>query len=143
MERLTDKRFAKEGYFELTQEERDSLYIPSIEEIYRKLAEYEDLEEQERLIKLPCKIGDKVYLLSGCGYDQGYKITSITYYDDDEIQDCEFGIESDDRFGRCDSFELDDIGKTVFLNKHERNKKLAECIRREEEEVELKRMKGE
>ena len=26
-----------------------------------KLCEYEDLEEDERLIRLPCKIGDKVY----------------------------------------------------------------------------------
>ena len=135
MKRLTDKRFAKEGYFALTQEERSSLYIPSVEEIYRKLAEYEDMEEQGRLIKLPCKIGDKVYLLSGCGYEQGYKITSITYYDDAEIRDCEFVIESDDDFERCDSFELEDIGKTVFLNKHERNKKLAECICKEEEGI--------
>ena len=28
-----------------------------------KLAEYEDLEEQGRLIKLPCKVGDTVYLI--------------------------------------------------------------------------------
>lgn len=30
-------------------------------EIIIKLAGYEDLEEQGRLIKLPCKVGDKVY----------------------------------------------------------------------------------
>lgn len=29
--------------------------------ILQKLAEYEDLEEQGRLIKLPCKVGDTVY----------------------------------------------------------------------------------
>lgn len=29
--------------------------------ILEKLAEYEDLEEQGRLIKLPCKVGDTVY----------------------------------------------------------------------------------
>ena len=28
-----------------------------------KLADYEDLEEQGRLIKLPCKVGDTVYLI--------------------------------------------------------------------------------
>ena len=28
-----------------------------------KLAEYEDLEEQGRLVELPCAIGDKVYLI--------------------------------------------------------------------------------
>lgn len=30
-------------------------------EAFRKLYEYEDLEEQGRLIKLPCKVGDTVY----------------------------------------------------------------------------------
>lgn len=28
--------------------------------IYDKLAHYEDLEEQGRLIELPCKVGDRV-----------------------------------------------------------------------------------
>ena len=31
------------------------------EKVWEKLAHYEDLEEQGRLIKLPCKIGDTVY----------------------------------------------------------------------------------
>lgn len=30
-----------------------------------KLAEYEDLEEQGKLIRLPCKLGDTVYYLTG------------------------------------------------------------------------------
>jgi hypothetical protein len=34
-----------------------------IDTVYRKLKEYEDLEEQGRLIKLPCKVGDTVYLI--------------------------------------------------------------------------------
>lgn len=37
---------------------------PSCEEIdavYRKLKDYEDLEEQGRLVKLPCEVGDTVY----------------------------------------------------------------------------------
>lgn len=29
--------------------------------VLQKLADYEDLEEQGRLIKLPCKVGDTVY----------------------------------------------------------------------------------
>lgn len=36
-----------------------------IDAVYRKLKEYEDLEEQGRIIKLPCKIGDKVWHISG------------------------------------------------------------------------------
>lgn len=30
--------------------------------VYFKLKDYEDLEEQGRLIKLPCKVGDTVYV---------------------------------------------------------------------------------
>lgn len=33
--------------------------------MYRKLAEYEDLEEQGKLLKLPCAVGDAVYWLCG------------------------------------------------------------------------------
>lgn len=32
-----------------------------VAECLRKLKDYEDLEEQGRLIKLPCKVGDTVY----------------------------------------------------------------------------------
>lgn len=32
-----------------------------IEAVYHKLREYENLEEQGRLVKLPCKVGDTVY----------------------------------------------------------------------------------
>ena len=32
-----------------------------IDAVYRKLKDYEDLEEQGRLVKLPCKVGDTVY----------------------------------------------------------------------------------
>ena len=32
-----------------------------IDAVYRKLKEYEDLEEQGRLISLPCMVGDTVY----------------------------------------------------------------------------------
>lgn len=35
---------------------------PTFEDIYEKLATYEDAEEQGRLVKLPCKIGDTVYV---------------------------------------------------------------------------------
>lgn len=34
-----------------------------IRDALKKLADYEDLEEQGRLIKLPCKVGDTVYFI--------------------------------------------------------------------------------
>lgn len=32
-----------------------------IDAVYRKLKEYEDLEEQGLLLRLPCKVGDVLY----------------------------------------------------------------------------------
>lgn len=32
--------------------------------MFEKLAMYEDLEEQDRLLKLPCRLGDTVYILN-------------------------------------------------------------------------------
>ena len=34
-----------------------------IDAVYRKLKDYEDLEEQGRLVKLPCKVGDTVWVI--------------------------------------------------------------------------------
>lgn len=34
-----------------------------IDAVYRKLKDYEDLEEQGRLVKLPCKVGDDVWFV--------------------------------------------------------------------------------
>ena len=36
-------------------------YYDSVFKCIKKLAHYEDLEEQGRLIELPCKVGDTVY----------------------------------------------------------------------------------
>lgn len=35
-----------------------------IQKAFEKLAEYEDLEDQNKLLKLPCAVGDTVYLVS-------------------------------------------------------------------------------
>lgn len=35
-----------------------------VAEYLRKLKEYEDLEEQGRLLKLPCKVGDTIYIIA-------------------------------------------------------------------------------
>lgn len=42
-----------------------------------KLAEYEDLEEQDRLIKLPCKIGDDVWFVPS---QANYKLNILNHH---------------------------------------------------------------
>lgn len=59
MERLTERNPSW-----IDDELWESACEPDCEEIdavYRKLKEYEDLEEHGRIIKLPCKAGDTVY----------------------------------------------------------------------------------
>ncbi len=60
MERLTYKTNGK--YTNTTAEQAPPYAIDcDIDTAITKLAEYEDLEEQNRLLKLPCAVGDMVY----------------------------------------------------------------------------------
>ena len=84
---------------------------------YYKLQEYEDLDEQGRLIKLPCKVGDTIY---------GLHKAMVCELDTETI-----GISkmpSGEILYLIDGWELDkgDFGKTVFLTKSEAEAKLKE-----------------
>ncbi len=115
MERLTMK--TEDGY------ERVSIKVKN-QQLINKLAEYEDLEEHGRLVKLPCKVGDIVY---GINTDRNIvsalkiistKIYSYAIYFDYQLID---GI-----YKNIVSFADIDIGKTVFLTKSEAEAKLKE-----------------
>ncbi len=101
-----------------------------------KLKYYEDLEEQGRLIKLPCKVGDRIFLdFAGFGKNID-KFTVKDFHldcfeDGETILFCDY--ESDDRIlsGQIDIMEFD---KTVFLTKSEAEAKLAEMKKNESEE---------
>lgn len=88
--------------------------------IIEKLKEYEDLEEQRKLLKLPCAVGDAVWFIkSNFSYMQNPKAEKIRKV---EIIDGEIIFRTENR---C--FEMKYIGKIVFLT-------------REEAEAALKRM---
>lgn len=88
-----------------------------IDAVYRRLKDYEDLEEQGRLVKLPCKVGDKIFLdFAGFGKDVD-KFTVKDFHLDcfkngETTLFCDY--ESNDRTlsGQIDVMEF---GKTVFL----------------------------
>ena len=68
MERLTDKNIVGKYFYPKCFEKCDGLGASSkcdnceiMTSICEKLGKYEDLEEQGRLISLPCKVGDTVY----------------------------------------------------------------------------------
>ena len=86
---------------------------------YFKLKDYEDLEEQGRLVKLPCKVGTEVY--------------NITWWDDVQEKVVVKGKSyyrtvhkhkvTKSTFSYLD---IDEFGKTVFLTKSEAEAKLKE-----------------
>ena len=95
------------------------------------LAEYEDLEEQGLLLRLPCKVGSPLYKV----YKKPTKCTAHGEYKDDyACQGCEkecdssyvwdiYKYKADIKTIVCFS---DEIGKTVFLTKAEAEQKLKE-----------------
>lgn len=104
--------------------------------ILTKLGQYEDLEEQGLFLKLPCKVGDIIYVngVLGVGESEEYKVIRVYYQSNPLMKRSEFYVEallvSDPR----NSIEFYDkeIGKSVFLTKEEAEAKLKE-MRGEEE----------
>ena len=85
--------------------------------IYEKLREYENLEEQGLLLRLPCKVGTKVYAINPI-IDYGeVGDESIYYY---SIIEREFQIYMMMDYGKLV------FGRNVFLTKAEAKQKLKE-----------------
>ena len=87
-----------------------------------KWRKYKDLEEQGRLIKLPCKVGTKVYNITWWDdVQEKVVVKGKTYY-----RTIHKHKVSKSTFGYTD---IDDFGKTVFLTKSEAEQKLKEMER--------------
>ena len=96
-----------------------------------KLSEYEDLEEQGRLVILPCKVGDTVWD-NDYGRPCAYTITAFSFGECEEYI-CEPVTTKEAVFYYANSsgsitgsFAESEIGKSVFLNKSEAEAKLKE-----------------
>ena len=96
-----------------------------------KLKRYEDLEEQGRLVKLPCKVGDTVWD-NDYGRPCAYTITAFSFGECEEYI-CEPVTTKEAVFYYANSsgsitgsFAESAIGESVFLTKSEAEAKLAE-----------------
>lgn len=121
MERLTEREsyWLGEEFWTSAKEPNDE----EIDNVYEKLKEYEDLEEQGLLLRVPCKVGDTVYTntrvvgwymrdkdkpykaivvfigINGNGVDN---FITVVFENDNMLQ-----------------FKFSDFGKTVFLTREE------------------------
>lgn len=101
------------------------------------LAEYEDLEEQGLLLRLPCKVGDTVWVVTspfnvfeGIEYNKNLRdecyesfISSVTFYKNS----VQYRISAKVTNHFISAFYNEyDFGKTVFLTKAEAEQKLKE-----------------
>ena len=91
-----------------------------------KSKEYQHLEEQGRLLKLPCKVGDTVYFAH---HDRAIssEVLSVKYHAEAENH----GVFIRERLtidveGVSAEIDFGNIGKTVFLTKSEAEAKLKE-----------------
>ena len=93
-----------------------------VSEYLRKLKDYEDLDEQGRLVKLPCKVGDTVYVPTR-DFISELRIVHISISKNNTFFHwmLNAGI-----YPNLDGFSVDKIGKTVFLTKAEAEAKLKE-----------------
>ena len=98
-------------------------------EAYLKLKDYEDLEEQGLLLKLPCKVGDTVYAYCSEFGIIPYVVDCIVINEHITFQCSSYSGPIGDCPSEClDEIEPDitDFGKTAFLTQAEAEQKLKE-----------------
>lgn len=142
MERLTDKfwrnfdpweccgqdKYCKRGL----DEEGGCVNGCKVPKLYRRLADCEDAEEQGLLLRLPCKVGDTVYIIRKCSCYNSYQSqvykrtkckgkTNISDGRNCRKTTCAYVGET-----KFDLKYITEIGKTVFLTKEEAEQKLVE-----------------
>lgn len=135
MERLTDKNDDGNYIYPKCFEKCDGFGVSrkcdncEIEaSICEKLGKYEDLEEQGRLIKLPCKIGDIIYRVNAGAKEPVIKmrVLQVNYKQlrEDRIIIRIDAMNDNDMGESC--YLLEDFGKNVFITKSEAEAKLKE-----------------
>ena len=93
-----------------------------IQQVFKKLADYEDLEEQGLLVRLPCKVGDTVYVPTR-NFVSELRITMVSV----NMHEAYFSwMLNSGIYPNLDGFSKSKLGKSVFLPREEAEKKLDE-----------------
>lgn len=123
MERLTNRDYGENSCAVYTSYcdacHNSDCHCGLVEDMVKKLADYEDLEEQDRLVILPCKIGTEVYDIAWWDdVQEKIVVKGKTYYrtvHKHKVTKLPFTYS-----------DIDNFGKTVFLTKSEAEAKLKE-----------------
>lgn len=131
MERLTDKNAYGNYFYPKCFEKCDGLGASRkcdnceiTTSICEKLGKYEDLEEQGRLVKLPCKVGDTVYAI-GFNNNKPIIYESVVLRILITEKEIVFNVKVDE-FGINSQLKQSMFDRTVFLTKSEAEVKLKE-----------------
>ena len=101
----------------------DKSEIMKILKLAEKLKEYEDLEEQKKLLKLPCAVGDTVWdndFGKPCSYEvTGFSFGSMNEYcvEEEMLLDQVLVHYTNSSGSITGSFAASEIGKNVFFTK--------------------------
>lgn len=178
MERLTERTSRLRSYVNLKKCYQmlcyeDCSICSVMKEALQRLKYYEDLEEQGLLLKLPCKVGDTVYVITTCkdfgkvldgtlwGENGGFG-TATGYYCPYELNDsCPHDDDFEECEGGCECFEntkaiFEDYVESIMIYADENVVFLGNCgsvgfsdfgktvfHTKEEAEAKLKEIRGE
>lgn len=99
-------------------------------DVMNALAEYEDLEEQGLLVRLPCKVGTEVFCyFPGDSHYTKCQIKKIEICQSIFGNICYFA-ESVAQRGRCCRYYDNEFGKFLFLTREEAKKKKLEEMKK-------------
>lgn len=115
MERLTN--IGSSGEIWITDNDETRRYGRK-ETAYKKLAEYEDLEEQGLLLRLPCKVGDTIW----DAFKECITECKVDHFAFDEDEPYMIIVAKDGSF-RAKHYFIN-IGKNVYLTREEAKQKL-------------------
>ncbi len=114
------KRFTERAGNGISVKETSTNDNKSIWNAIERLAELEDKIEQGKMLELPCKVGDRIWIIQGNNIF-GRKVRKIELYHTFVIQTC-------DKTGwkELESFYEQEFNTTWFLTKAEAEAKLKE-----------------
>ena len=106
-----------------------------LQEVLEKLAEYEDLEEQKKLLTLPCAVGDIIWDID-FGRPYSYEVTGFSFgsmndddWEEERILDQVVVYYTNSNGSITGAFAVREIGKTVFFTREEVEAALKELER--------------